>query len=54
VQIRLQTLIFEALVACTWKTKMPDAFAYDISHWNTFPAAILQMFAVKMIDLSFS
>jgi hypothetical protein len=57
VQKSLQAVIFEALLACTWKTKMPNACAYDVSHrfiGTTFPAAILQLFAVKMIDLSFS
>jgi hypothetical protein len=49
-----QAEIFEALVACAWKTKMADTCAYDVSHWYKFPAAILQLFVVKMIDLSFS
>jgi hypothetical protein len=32
----LQALIFEALLACTWKTKMAEACAYDVSHWKNF------------------
>jgi hypothetical protein len=52
VKIRFQALIFEAIVACTWKTKMAYVLMMSVTG-TSFPAAILQLFAVKMIDLSF-